>query len=152
MKGMSGCVLCEVAVDEAVVLPLFTVPVAFSSHTRYSPSLLDVQALSPSRPSATLSPPFLLYLTQAFLLFINLCTSCYEPSPQSLPFLRHLLPDHHRFLRSFSSPPVYFSFLSVYLSITWLQQFDSQSQPRRAFPVILLLTGQYLLPPLSPFR
>ena len=70
-----------------------------------------------------------------------------EPLPQSHHFLPHLLYHHHHILRSFGSPSVhFFSFLSVYLSITWLQQFDSQSQPRRAFLVILLLTSQSPLP------
>lgn len=101
----------------------------------------------PSRPSATLSSLFLSYAGLSF--FIN---PVYEfvraLSPQSLHFLPHLLLDHLRFLRSFGSPSVhFFSFRLLRLSITWLQQYDSQSRPRRAFPVTILLTGQSLLPP-----
>ena len=101
----------------------------------------------PPRPSATLSSLFLSYAGLSF--FIN---PVYEfvraLSPQSLLFLPHLLLDHLRFLRSFGSPSVYFfSFRLLRLSITWLQQYDSQSRPRRAFPVTILLLGQFLLPP-----
>lgn len=59
--------------------------------------------------------------------------------------------DHHRFfcsLGSFSALLVLF--LCIRPSTTWLQQYDSQSRPRRAFPVIILLPGQSLPLPLSP--
>ena len=48
--------------------------------------LLEVQAISLPRPSATLSP-LLLYFTHAFLFRfpINLCTPSYEPSRHNLP-------------------------------------------------------------------
>lgn len=32
-------------------------------------------------------------------------------------------------------------YLSIHPSITWLRQFDNQSQPRRAFPAIILPPG-----------
>ena len=105
-----------------------------------TPHLLAIRAIPLSRLSATLSPAFTLPYTGSFLFIINLCTPSYEPSRHNLPslYLPLLVQVDHFSSSSFH----FFYFLCIHSSITWLQQYDSQSRPRRAFPAIILLTGQ----------
>lgn len=104
---------------------------------------LEIRAILLSRPSATLvfSVSTLSYTAPS--LFISLCTPSYEPCRHNLSSRPiHILVDHYRFSHSLGSSTTYLSaFFYVYPSITWPQQYDSQSRPRRGFPVTILLTG-----------
>ena len=115
----------------------------------FARTLLEIRAILLSRPSATLFFSLSTLSYTAPSLFISLCTPSYEPCPpQSFFPPIHILVDHYRFFHSLGSSTTYlFAFFHVYSSITWPQQYDSQSRPRRAFPVTILLTG--LSSPLS---
>ena len=102
-----------------------------------------------SRPSATLFFSLSTLSYAAPSLFISLCTPSYEPCRHNLSSrpIHILLVDHYRFFHSLGTSTTYlFPFFHVYPSITWPQQYDSQSRPRRAFPVTILLTGLPTLP------
>jgi hypothetical protein len=94
---------------------------------------------------------FFSLLTQAFSISVNLCT----PSSSPLATISLLSPPSPRRLLSlFAFASLFLSPFDLFLyarpSITWLRQYDSQSRPRRAFPVIILLPGSPSPFPPSP--
>jgi hypothetical protein len=149
----TGCVCLGVPVNLCCAARCVPVFAHWSALALYTSTSTSACACDSSTPALAYPRHFLLHIQTQALLSSYTCahlrTSPFATIP--LPSLSPLCPTSLTSiafcLHSSSHSSVIFL---IHSSITWLRQFDNQSQPRRAFPAIILLPGLHplLIPPL----